>query len=469
MAEKKKNPLDKPLLDYKLLFLSIAPILVVLGLQHQNVFQAWLKITRAQEISLTILVITATLWITELIPLFVTSFMVILMQIVWLLPTINADRTAEEALNKEIFLSPFFCNIILLFLGGFVLSAMLHKFSLDLRIARWILKKTGSKPSRVLLGIMLVSSILSMWMSNTATAAMMLAIVFPIISKIPETSKFSKALALAIPFACNLGGLGTPIGSPPNAIAMSYLEKAGIEISFFTWIVAAVPLMLVLLTFLWFLLLKLFPPGDLEIQFDHKESEKLNRRQYIIIAVFLITCLGWLTTRYHHMSTGVVSLFPIIVCFGFRLLDTNDFRGLSWDILFMLGGGLCLGVGLKSSGLTEAIVAMIPTEGGFVLIIFAILATVMTTFMSNTATANLIIPIAVSIGGDTSQLVLTIAIMCSTAMALPVSTPPNAIAFGSGILKAKNMIFPGFIISTVSLILVILAAPYLWELLRIFK
>lgn len=455
--------------EYVKIVVSGLPAVLALVFEYLDLFQTWLGINQAQEISLTILIISATLWVTELVPLYVTSFVIILLQVVWLLPAINAIKAQGEQLSMDVFLSPFFSNIILLFLGGFVLSAILHKYNLDKRIAQWILKKTGSKPSRILLGIMLVSSLLSMWMSNTATAAMMLAIVLPILAYIPETNKFSKALVLSIPFACNLGGLGTPIGSPPNAIAMSFLAKSGIEITFAEWVLVSLPFLLILLIILWFLLLKLFPPGDLEIEIELEAREGLSYKHYMIIIVFLVTCIGWLTTEYHSVPTGIVSLLPIIICFGLHFLDTNDFRGLSWDILYMLGGGLTLGVGLQASGLSTAIVTMIPTGTEIVLIMFGILAALMTMFMSNTATANLLIPIAVSLEGQVSPLVVTVALMCSTSMALPVSTPPNAIAFGAGILKAKDMILPGVIITILAAAVVLFVGPNYWDLVGIFK
>ena len=320
----------------------------------------------------------------------------------------------------------------------------------------------------MLIGIIAVASVLSMWMSNTATAAMMLAIVLPIIARIPGPHPFSKALALAIPFACNLGGLGTPIGTPPNAIAMTYLEEGGITLSFAEWVLATLPFLLIFLVFLWFLLIKLYPPGDLTIEMELEATEKLTGRHYLVIAVFGITCLGWLTVGIHPLSTGTVSLFPIIVFFGFRFLDAKNFRQLSWHVLFMLGGGLCLGVGLKASGLTSAIVEMIPAGTGLAVVLFAVLAMLMTTFMSNTATANLIIPIAVSMGGDFSTLVVTIALMCSTTMMLPISTPPNAIAFGSGILKTRDLIFPGLLIALFGLVVVLLLAPPYWRWIGVF-
>lgn len=428
-----------------------------------NIFQLSMGINQAQEVAMVILIITATLWVTELVPLYVTSFVVLFLQIVWLLPLIKAFGGTASAHD---FLSPFFSNIILLFLGGFVLSAMLHKFGLDQRMARFVINRIGSRPSRLLMGIMVISAVLSMWMSNTATTAMMFAVVLPIIAKIPKENRFAKALALSIPFACNLGGLGTPIGTPPNAIALTFLNKSGVTISFAKWMLLSVPLLLVFLVFLWFLLLKLYPPGSLKIDIEEKGKRPMVLKHYICVVIFLVTCLGWLTTKYHPLSTGTVSLIPIVACFGFGLLDVDDFRSLSWDVLFMLGGGLTLGVGLKASGLTSEIVSLVPTHPGVIIVLFSFLAAVMTTFMSNTATANLIIPIAVSIGdGLTSALVVSVAFMCSTAMALPVSTPPNAIAYGSGILKARDMILPGLIITVVAFLSVMFVGTYYWKLI----
>lgn len=457
------NGLGKQL---KSILIILTPaILVLIGITT-NLIQTFWSINEAQAVSLMILIIAVTLWVSELIPLFVTSFVILFLEITWLLPEL---KHLGIDVVKQDFFSPFFSNIILLFLGGFVLSSTLSKYGLDQRIARWILDKSGNNPSRLLIGIMLISAVLSMWMSNTATTAMMFAMVLPIIIQIPQTSNFSKALALSIPFACNLGGIATPIGTPPNAIALSYLARAGITISFADWMIITVPFMIIFLLFVWRVLLILYPPGDLKLEIHLEESPELSPKHYLVIGIFVITSLGWLTTKYHGLSTGTVGLFPIIICFGFRLLSGNDFRNLSWDVLFMLGGGLTLGVALSKSGLTSEIVRLMPTQvdAWMILALFAIIAAVMTTFMSNTATANLIVPLAISIQTQTTLLVITIAIMCSTAMALPVSTPPNAIAFGSGILKTRDMILPGLLISLFALIVILIFGQMYWKFLGI--
>ena len=232
-------------------------ILVFLFVAFQfHLFQNLFGLSGTEEISVIILIATAVLWISEALPLYITSLGVLFFQILWLLPALQ--ETGIEA-RKEDFLISFFGDITLLFMGGFVLAALLNKYGISRMMARSILQRTGSSPSRILLSIILVSSLLSMWISNTATAALMFAIITPLVISLPETSSFSKTLALAIPFACNLGGIGTPIGTPPNAIAMEYLQEADIQISFARWMLITVPLMLVLLFLLWRVLLKIYP------------------------------------------------------------------------------------------------------------------------------------------------------------------------------------------------------------------
>lgn len=444
----------------------VISLLVLLAVVYQF---HWIKnqmgLTNLEEISIIILIGTAILWVSETLPLYITSLGVLFLQIFWLLPALNESGVSAR---KEDFLISFFGDITLLFMGGFVLAALLNKYSLSRIMARKIIQKTGDNPSRILLSIILVSSFLSMWMSNTATAAMMFAIISPIVFTLPETSNFTKALALSIPFACNLGGIGTPIGTPPNAIAMEYLMQSGINISFAMWMVFTVPLMLILLFLLWKLLLKLYPPEKVEISFEIEKFHSLGKRQYMVLAIFLVTVIGWLTSQYTGLSTGMVGLFVVLAAFGSRLLETQDFKNISWDILFMLGGGLCLGVGLRLSGLTTTIANAIPMDNSLWLILLAlvILAAVMTTFMSNTATANLLIPVAIALPQGELILVVAISLMCSSSMALPISTPPNAIAFGSGFLKSKEMLYSGLMVTFIALIGIIITCifylPYIF-------
>lgn len=424
-----------------------------------HVFQHLFGLEEQEEISTIILIATAILWITEALPLYITSLGVLFFQIIWLLPALQ-EKSIEA--TKQDFLISFFGDLTLLFMGGFVLAALLNKYGISRIIARTIIKRTGNSPSSVLLSIIIVSSVLSMWLSNTATAAMMFAIIAPVMISLPDTSPFSKAIALAIPFSCNLGGIGTPIGTPPNAIAMEYLQQMNIDVSFAKWMLLAVPLMIVLLFLLWKLLLKLYPPGDVKIELEIEALHSFGKRQYLVLAIFFVTILGWLTTGVTGLSTGVVGLFVVLVAFGSGLLSTHDFKNLSWDILFMLGGGLCLGVGIKKSGITDIVASMIPMNEGFVIVLalLLLLAAVMTTFMSNTATANLLIPVAVALPQGEVILAIAISLMCSTSMALPISTPPNAIAFGSGFLKSQEMLSSGLVMTIISLVGILLSCLF---------
>lgn len=439
---------------------SVITVLALLLLIYQfHWIQAGLGLTHAEEIAIIILIATATLWISEALPLYITSLGVLFIQLFWLLPVLQASGIQTQ---REDFLISFFGDITLLFMGGFVLAALLNKYGLSRMMARTIIEKTGSKPSQILLSIILVSSVLSMWMSNTATAAMMFAIIGPIVAGLPDSSQFPKAIALSIPFACNLGGIGTPIGTPPNAIAMEYLIRANINVTFASWMFMAVPLMLILLILLWKILLKRYPAGDIKIELEIEKLHSLGKRQYLVIAIFIVTIIGWLTTGYTGISTGMVGLFVVITAFGSRLLETRDFKNISWDVLFMLGGGLCLGVGLKLSGLTDTIAHMIPLENGLwiVLTSLVVIAAVMTTFMSNTATANLLIPIAIALPNGELVTAIAISLMCSSSMALPISTPPNAIAFGTGFLKSKDMLSSGIIVSFIALVGIVLTCMF---------
>ena len=441
---KLQKHLATPVAILSMLFLFSCPWIGFL----QSVF----GLTTIEEIAIVILGITAILWITELVPLYITSLGILFLQIMWLLPAIQ--ESGQEA-TKEDFLIAFFSDITLLFMGGFVLARLMNKYNLSDMLATKILNRTGTNPSAILLSIIMVSSVLSMWMSNTATAAMMFAIIAPIIQGIPTNNSFPKALALSIPFACNIGGIGTPIGTPPNAIAMEYLQSMNIQISFFQWMVIALPLMIILSLLLWRVLLRSYPPGTITIDLNRSiPNTRLSTKQVAVILLFVVTVIGWLTSGQTGISVGMIGLFVVLIAFGSKLLTTQDFKNISWDILFMLGGGLCLGVGLTKSGLAETIASVIPMENGLLttFAIIVVLAAGMTTFMSNTATANLLIPVAIALPKGELLLGIAIALMCSTSMALPISTPPNAIAFGSGYFKSKEMLHPGLLLTILAMV-----------------
>jgi sodium-dependent dicarboxylate transporter 2/3/5 len=431
--------------------LSIAAVLLLLGVA--GVPQR-LGLAAPASACLTILVVAAALWVTEAVPLFVTSLVILLLEVVWLPKVVGAAAPPAR------FLAPFFSDVVLLFLGGFVLSAALEAYRLDERLAHRVLQRTGTAPGAVLGGMMGATAFLSMWMSNTAATAMMLALALTMLEQVPEEDPFRRALLLGIPFAANLGGLGTPIGTPPNAIAIRYLASVGSPVSFARWMLVSVPLMVVLLALAWWLLLKFFPPKLAAVPLaEEPPAEAASGRAKTVLAICVLTVLGWLTSDLHGFSAGTVALLPLIVLFGFGFLGIPNLRALPWDVLLVVGGGLSLGVAVEVSGLGNVLVAQLPTEGASALVVWAAFAVVggaMTAVMSNTATANLLLPLVASLKGlSPAPLVFIVAYACSVSMPLPVSTPPNAMVFGSGMIRVNDMVKPGLVISILGLLLVV--------------
>ena len=447
----------------------IALLLAVIAAGVTGQIRTWLDIAAPAEVALVILVVAAILWVSELIPLFVTSLVILVLEVVWLAPVMNAHALPA---GPTTFSAPFFSNVILLFLGGLSLSAAFSKFLIAERLARWVLVRTGQRPARVLLGVIITTAFLSMWMSNTATAAMMLGLAMPLLSKVAADDPFRRALVLAIAFSANLGGLGTPIGTPPNAIAMGYMAKQGMAPSFGMWMLLAAPVLLLALLALWLMLLRMFPARARAIELAQASRFQWSWRSRLVVAVSCLTALFWLTGGLHGTPSGIVALVPVIVFFGARLLTRDDLRRLSWDVLILAGGGLSLGVAVEQSGLGIFFVSLLDTEGvGFAALAvpLAVTAALMTSIMSNTATANLLIPVVLAISGvPLAPLLLTVAYTCSCIMVLPVSTPPNAMVFGSGMIRAKDMFLPGAIISAIGLGLTLTLGMWWWGLLRVY-
>lgn len=420
-----------------------------------------LGLNQAQNAAAIIVLTAAVLWVSEWVPLFVVSFLILAMELIWLSPLLAAQQTGFDS---QIFFAPFFSQIILLFLAGFVLSQLLQKYNLDVHFAHFLLRRSRGKPKRIILSLILAGAFLSMWMSNTATTAMMLAICMPLIRQLPADDNYRTAIILSIPFACNLGGMGTPIGTAPNAIALSYLHGIGIELSFAHWMLVAVPFMVLLLFILWRLLLWMYPGQAQSIELTRTHFDAFDGQQKFVIGIFAVTIFGWLFGGYVGLSTGMVSLLPIIASFWFGLLNADDFRSLSWDVLFMVAGGLALGVAVVETGLGEQLVTYLPTGLAFpVLVLLIVLVnSVASVVMSNTATAGLMIPVVISLPLPFMQvavLVVMVTLSCSLGMVLPVSTPPNAIAFSSGVLSSKQLVKGGLGIALIGTILLLILGP----------
>jgi len=410
------------------------------------------------RLTLGIFTTAAILWVLEPFPLYVTSFVIVILEVILLGRPggpLNLGST-----GYKIFLHPFFDSVIVLLLGGFVLATALKRYGLDQRISRAILSRTGTGPRKVLLGMMVTSAFLSMWLSNTATTALMIAVAIPIVSAMEAGDPFRKAIILGIPFASNIGGIGTPIGTPPNAIAVGILAQMGLRLSFIEWMARGVPVVIILLILAWLVLCRMFPPRIEQIEIHFKDQGAMGRKPKFILVVFALVVALWLTSKWHGVPSAIVSLLPVVIFFGLRLLRDDDLQDLGWGVLFIVGGGMSLGIAMRESGLTEWIVGLLPFESMGtlgILMVFAVVAAALTSFISNSATANLLLPIAVAVSAvEPTAAAVVVAIAASAAMVLPVSTPPNAIAYGSGLFKVRHMALAGGAITVISIPVIVL-------------
>jgi solute carrier family 13 (sodium-dependent dicarboxylate transporter), member 2/3/5 len=417
-----------------------------------------------------IFVLAALLWMTEALPLFATSLLVIGLQILLL-----ANPGGWPGLGFEQGVGPGFQDIlaaavdpvIVLFFGGLLLARAAVKEGVDGAMASLMLRPCGGGPRAVLLGIMAVTAVFSMWMSNTATAAMMITLVVPLLAALAPGEPFRKALVLAVAFAANIGGMGTPIGSPPNAIAVSYLRGAGYPLTFIEWMLLAVPLMCALLILAWLVLWLLYPPRTAGLRLEPARKPMTPRGWYAVV-VFAITAGLWLSEPWHGLPAAVVALLPAIAFTATRLLDQRDVNSLDWNILILIAGGISLGAGVRMTGLDEAVVSWLgggdaAMAGITGLAILALVTLALSTLMSNTAAANLILPIGISLatgvgpatGSVVIQFATCIALTASVSMALPVSTPPNAIAYARGEVSTRDMVLPGAVIGLLAVVFLV--------------
>lgn len=426
----------------------------------------------------SIFLIAAGLWIFEIIPGHATSILIIFSEIILFSNPGKWEFLKEysgpgKPTTPSVFLASLADSAVILFLGSFALAKACVKVGVDRWLANRVLPYFGTSPKYVLLGLMCITATISLWMSNTATASLMIALVFPLLMVLDKDEKFRKAVLIGIPFAANLGGIGTPIGSPPNVIAFANLKNQGYGeyISFGTWMLVAVPLLIILLFAAWFWLLRTFPASEglsLSLRYETISEEGAEKRLRFVLFGFLATVFLWLTESFHGIPAGVVALIPLLLFTAFGILEANDLRSLEWDVLILVAGGIALGTGIEKSGAGIWFGELIGNQAGpgeslWVLGIFFSVGLFLSTFLSNTATANLLVPLALPVanlllpGNEsyTIQLVLGSALGASLAMSLPVSTPPNAVAYAVGGFEIKDMAGVGVKIGILGLVLVL--------------
>lgn len=407
-----------------------------------------------------ILLFAAGLWLSEAIPAFAVSFLIIALEIVLL------GLLPEEGNDWEKFLSPWASPLVFLFLAGFIMARAAAKTRLDIWMAKRVLFLVGNRPENIMTGMILVTFTLSMFISNTATAALIVSVLFPILATMHPDNPYKKGLLLAVTMAANIGGMGTIIGTPPNAIAAGLLGADAP--SFVGWMALALPPAVLLVVTLRFFLLRRYPSSEARIDLgalhgvDHTDDTSgadaaaarvPSWKKSAVVLTFAVTVLIWLTGPLHSIPTTVVSFLPIVVFTMLGILDAEDIRSLNWDVIILIVGGLSLGSAVSGSGLADWIAALFAALTLPLLLLvplFAYLVVALSNFMSNTAAANILLPlvsaVAVVLGESTPVLaVVTVALSASLAMCLPVSTPPNAIVFASGLLKSRDFWLMGML------------------------
>lgn len=416
-------------------------------------------LTVIEQRIIAIFFLAAFCWILEPIPIHATSILIIFLELILVSDTsLEWIRSTEgSVLNYKDIMGSFASPIIMLFLGGFFLAKAATKFRLDTNLARILLRPFGTQPKWVMLGLMVITAFFSMFMSNTATTAMMLSILVPILAVLPMADKGRTALALSIPLAANIGGIGTPIGTPPNAIALKYLSGED-TIGFGEWMSFGVPLAAVLLLISWLLLMMVFPFQSERIELNIKGRFLKNRKAWTVYVTFILTIILWLTDFLHGINAYAVAILPVAVFLATDIINKEDMKKLSWDILWLVSGGIALGYGLDQSGLAEHLVRSIPFEDMSIFAVIggsAFLAMIMANFMSNTATANLLLPMIAALAvalpeiqqvGGSTTIILAVALSASLGMALPISTPPNALAHATGEIQTGQMAKMGILV-----------------------
>ena len=459
-------------------FTRVAKILLVafVTLFLWNMPAEWFGIqnlTVIQQRIIAIFAFASLMWILEIVSSWATSIAIIVLMLLFcsdsgIAPMVDKEVVGDILSHKSIMAS-FADPIIMLFIGGFVLAIAATKTGLDAQLAKVLLRPFGTRSEMVLLGFLLITGLFSMFVSNTATAAMMLTFLTPVFRQLPPEGKGRIALAMSIPVAANLGGMGTPIGTPPNTIALKYLndpEGLNLGLGFGQWMMFMVPLVVVLLLLSWRLLLKFFPFTQKTVELNIEGGMEKNFQSKVVIVTFILTIVLWLSDQITGINSNTVAMIPFCIFALTGVVTKRDLEQINWSVIWMVAGGFALGYGLNASGLAANAVESIPF-GDFspmlILLLGGAICYVLSNFISNSATAALLMPILAMVCGamgdklapigGTPTVLIGVAIAASSAMILPISTPPNALAYATGYVKQKDMSRMGLIMGVISMLL----------------
>lgn len=425
-------------------------------------------------------------WVTEAAPIPVTA---LLPMVLFPLFTI---ATAREAA------APYGDSIIFLFMGGFMIALGLEKHNLHQRIALNLIKLTGTSGNGIIMGFMLSTALISMWISNTATAVMMLPIASSVTNLLgkevteidkPKFERFATGLMLSIAYAASIGGIATIIGTPPNVVTVGFIKRFyDQDVSFATWMVIGIPLMLAILASCYIIITRILYPNRLTsiegstelIASKLNELGQLSKEEKRVLAIFAVTCFFWIFRQNLNsligsnllddttiaMAGGVLMfLTPIELRNSKFILEWSDMKNLPWGILLLFGGGLSLAQGMEDAGLVQLIGDQIAKQDNLststLVLALSGLSMFLTELMSNVALTTIFIPVVLGIadGLHISPIILAmpVAFSASCAFMMPISTPPNAILFASGYISVKQMMKAGILLNLFSLILITLA------------
>jgi sodium-dependent dicarboxylate transporter 2/3/5 len=397
-------------------------------------------------------------WTTEMIEAYVVGLLVVAMALL---------APKAEGVNVNQILNQWGSEVIWIFLGGFVLGKASTRVELDRSMLHWLLPITRYNKRSFFILIVLFAFILSGFISNTATAALLLALLAPLAheNKYPV---YLGLLYLGMAFGASLGGLLTPIGSPANVLALKQLERIHVSISFLDWMMygtlVGIPLLFVVSSILLIRHQKAFE-GDFELEWKERPPES-KAKKMIVVSVLMLTALAWMFSAYLHVSMSLIAIVSISVLGSTNMIQKEDIRSLPWDTLLLIFGGLVLGHMVEDSGLGIRIAKLVgqwtnPTIAWLAMLLGISL---ISNFMSNTAATGLLVPIALSMqSGSPAMIAMGIAMSASTGMLLPVSTPPSMLAYGTGKLNSKDFIVPGLILFLLGPLLIWLLFPFFFE------
>lgn len=461
------------------------------------------------RVTAAIAVLMAAWWMTEAIPIPATALVPLVAFPLLTVPVAGDDGTSVPITFKDV-AAPYAGDVIFLFMGGFFIALAMQRWNLHRRIALLTLRVMPNKPGAMIAGFMIATGFISMWVSNTATAVMMLPIgmsVLTLVNRLTHTeagdeantasagelirTNFGTALMLGIAYAASLGSLGTLIGTPPNAFLAGYMKDThGIDVGFAQWMLVGVPIAIVMMVVCWVLLVKVaFKPEITEIPGGREliagELAKLGRISHgeiRVIIVFVLTAIAWIVIPLINVvapefnngdvlisDSGIAMLAGLMLFLlpggaerGVKLLDWRTAKELPWDVLLLFGGGLSLSSMFSKTGLTDSIAQFAAQMEGLptVLIIAALTAAILflTELTSNTATAATFIPVAgglaMGMGVDPMTLAAPVALAATCAFMLPVATPPNAVTYGSGYVTIGQMVRGGLWLNLVGILII---------------